>query len=95
MRCRLSYQSSFNPNCNCRGAFACPVITPNDGEVTLVFGAENWTRLNALSASTRNCTFMRALISKLLKNERSTLRTPCARSIGEKMGSLPNWNAAG
>ena len=32
------YQSSFKPNCSCRGALAWPVITPNDVDVTLVFG---------------------------------------------------------
>ncbi len=31
------------------------MITPNDVDVTLVFGAENCTVLNALSASMRNC----------------------------------------
>ena len=60
-----------------------------------MFGAENWTRLKAFSASTRNCAVIPDLIAKLLKSERSKLRTPCARRIGEKFGSLPNENAAG
>src|SRR5688572_1284711 len=91
----IHYHNSFRPNCSCLGAFAWPVMTPNDVDVTLVFGAENWTRLNAFSASTRNCAVTLGLTAKFLKNERSKFCTPCARSTGEKIGSFPNVNAAG
>src|SRR5262245_33821722 len=88
------YHKSLSPNCSCRGALACPVMTPNDVEVTLVFGAENWTRLNAFSASTRNCAVTLGLTAKFLKNDRSKFCTPWALSTGEKIGSLPNVKAA-
>jgi hypothetical protein len=35
------YHNSFNPNCVCRGLLACDVITPNEPEVTEVFGDPN------------------------------------------------------
>ena len=91
----VDYHSIFSPNCSCRGALACPLITPNEDEVTLVFGPENWTRLKALSASTRNCAVILEVISKFLNSDRSKLRTPCARRTGEKIGWLPKVNAAG
>src|ERR671924_32270 len=76
------YHSSFSPNCSCRGALACPLMTPNEDDVTLVLGPENWTRLNAFSASMRNCAMTPGFTSKFLNSERSKLRTPCARNTG-------------
>lgn len=50
----IGYHNSFNPNCIWRGEFACDVITPNDDDVTVVFGPLKRGVLKALRASTRN-----------------------------------------
>src|SRR5215204_2518278 len=90
-----AHHNSLRPNCSCRGEFAWLVITPNDVEVTLVLGPANCTVLKALSASNRNCARRFWRISKVLKNDRSKLVREGTRSTGEKIGSLPNVNAAG
>src|SRR5947207_2967555 len=90
-----AYHNNFRPNCSCLGALAWLLMTPNDVDVTLVLGPENWTRLKAFSASIRNCAAMPGFRSKFLKSETSKFCTPGARSTGEKIGSLPNVNARG
>ena len=72
---RRPYQSTLTPNCSWRGVFACEVTTPNEPEVTLVFGDPNCTRFSALNASIRAWTFILPGSAKFLKTDKSTLRT--------------------
>ena len=81
----LPQNSSFKPNCICRGELAWVLIWPNWFEVTLVLGLPNRILLNALKASTRNWSLAcsQPQNRNSLNMDRSQLRTPGERRSGE------------
>src|ERR1700752_7331 len=62
-----------------------------------VFGGPNWTRLNALKNSVRNCTpnFSSGPKLVVLNIARSQLLIPAPRSVGSTRDSLPKPQSAG
>ena len=69
-------------------------MTPKALELMLVFGTPNWTRLNTLKASTRNCTRNLSLMLVFLNSDMSKLATPGLRRFGINRGVLPKVNGA-
>src|SRR6202049_1689838 len=62
-----------------------------------VFGGPNWTRLNVLKNSVRNCKPSFSLGPKfvVLKTARSQLSMPAPRSVASTRGSFPNAKSPG
>src|SRR5882724_733804 len=69
-------------------------MTPKALELMLVFGTPNWTRLNALKASSRNCTRNLSVMLVFLNSDISKLATPGLRRFGIRRGALPKVNGA-
>ena len=69
-------------------------MTPKAVELMLVLGTPNWTRLNALNASARNCTCILSLTRVFLNTEMSKLRIPGDRRLGIIRGALPKVKGA-
>src|SRR5258708_34080307 len=63
----------------------------------VVFGEENWVRLNRLKNSTRNATLARPSRSsrRFLKAATAKLSTPSERRVESTRGSLPKVKSAG